>query len=234
MPHLAYDSVVFGFNGKQLKILVLEYHNTDFFALPGGFVKRDENVDDAVKRGLQERTGLVNIYLEQFHTFGDISRPEPDVMRTILKNNGYKVDSDYWMFDRFVSIGYYALINYEKVNLRPDELSDSINWYPLDGLPNLMMDHHHIVDKALETLRENLDKKLLGMNLLPQKFTMKDLQKVYESVLEEQLLRTTFQRKMLSKDILVRNEKLFGGGAHKAPYLYSFKSQSIEIPMETV
>lgn len=228
MPHLAYDSVIFGFNGKQLKILVLEYHNTDFFALPGGFVKRDESVDDAVKRGLRERTGLENIYLEQFYTFGDVSRPAPDVMWTILKNNDYEVKHDYWMFDRFVSIAYYALINYEEVSPLPDELSDSINWYSLDELPSLMMDHQQIVDKALETLRENLGKKLVGMNLLPQKFTMKNLQKVYEAVLGEKLRRTSFQRKMLSKDILVRHEKLFNGGAHKAPYLYSFKSKTVK------
>lgn len=234
MPHLAYDSVIFGFNGKQLKILVLEYHNTDFFALPGGFVKWDENVDDAVKRGLQERTGLENIYLEQFYTFGDVSRPAPDVMRTILKNNGYEVKNDYWMFDRFISIAYYALINYEEVSPRPDELSDSINWYSLNELPSLMMDHQQIVDKALETLRENLDKKLVGMNLLPEKFTMKDLQKVYEAVLGKKLRRTTFQRKMLSKNILVRHEKLFSGGAHKAPYLYSFKSKTVEVLIEKV
>ena len=224
LPHLAFDSVIFGFNGKQLKILLLEYHNTDYFALPGGFVKRDENVDDAVKRGLRERTGLEDIYLEQFYTFGDVSRPAPDVMQTILKNNGYQVNKDYWMFDRFVSIGYYALINYEKVNPLPDELSDSINWYSLDQLPALMMDHEQIVDKALQTLRANLDTKLVGINLLPQKFTMKDLQKVYEAVLGQKLRRTSFQRKMLSKELLVRHEKLFGGGAHKAPYLYSFKS----------
>lgn len=233
LPHLAYDSVIFGFNGKQLKILILEYHNTEFFALPGGFVRRNENVDDAVKRGLQKRTGLENIYLEQFHTFGDVSRPSPDVMRTILKSNGFKVRNDYWMFDRFISIAYYALINYEKVDPRPDELSDSINWYSLDELPKLMMDHRHIVNKAMETLRENLDKKLVGMNLLPQKFTMKDLQEVYEAILDKKLRRTTFQRKMLSKDILIRHEKLFTGGAHKAPYLYSFKSNTVEIPLES-
>ena len=85
-----------------------------------------------------------------------------------------------------------------------------------------------MVDKALETLRENLDRKLIGMNLLPKKFTMKDLQKVYEAVLGQKLRRTTFQRKMLGMDILDRHEKLFAGGAHKAPYLYSFKSNKHE------
>ncbi|NAS12223.1 NUDIX hydrolase [Poritiphilus flavus] len=226
IPHLAYDSVIFGFNGKQLKILVLEYHNTGLFAIPGGFVKRNEDINDAVKRGLKERTGLSDIYLEQFHTFGSVSRSSAETMREILINNGYEVHNDHWLFDRFVSIAYYALINYEDVQPRPDELSDSINWYAIDDLPPLMMDHRAIVDKALENLRENLDKKLIGMNLLPAKFTMKDLQTVYEAILGEKLRRTTFQRKILAREILIRHEKLFTGGAHKAPYLYSFKDKN--------
>jgi hypothetical protein len=90
------------------------------------------------------------------------------------------------------------------------------------------MDHELIVKTALENLRENLDKKLIGMNLLSTKFTMKELQQVYEAILDEKLRRTTFQRKMLGKDILVRHEKRFTGGAHKAPYLYSFKSNKID------
>ena len=228
LPHLAYDSVIFGYNGVQLKILILEYHNTGFFALPGGFVKRNENIDYAVKRGLQERTGLDSIYLEQFHTFGDTNRTAPEVMRTILEANGYEMQRDHWIFDRFVSLAYYALINYNDVHPRPDELSDSINWYAIDELPSLMMDHELIVKKALENLRENLDKKLIGVNLLPSKFTMKELQQVYEAILGEKLRRTTFQRKMLGMDILMRHEKRFTGGAHKAPYLYSFKSHKVD------
>ncbi|MEB8328896.1 NUDIX domain-containing protein [Flavobacteriaceae bacterium KMM 6897] len=229
VPHLAYDSVIFGYNGKQLKILVLEYHNTGFFALPGGFVKRNENVDDAVKRGLKERTGLDNIYLEQFHTFGDTTRAAPDVMQTILEANNFEVEEDHWLLDRFISVAYYALINYDEVHPRPDELSDSINWYAIDQLPNLMMDHEEIAAKALKTLRGNLDKKLTGTNLLPSKFTMKDIQQLYEAINGEKLRRTTFQRKILAMDILVRHEKLFTGGAHKAPFLYSFKANHPKI-----
>ncbi len=222
IPHLAYDSVIFGFNGTQLKILVLEYHNTKFFALPGGFVKRTENLDDAVKRGLRERTGLDHIYLEQFHTFGSLSRSESKTMRKILKENDFDLKENYWMFDRFLSVAYYALINYDEVKPKPDALSDSINWYAIDKLPPLMMDHQEIVEKALQVLRDNLERKLVGMNLLPPKFTMKQLQEVYEAILGEKLRRTSFQRKILAMDILQRHEKLFQGKAHKAPYLYSF------------
>ena len=223
ITNLAYDSVVFGFSGERLKILLMEYHNTGLFALPGGFVRRNENLNDAVKRGLKERTGLDNIYLEQFYAFGNLERFQPEVMRTILKANGYKPTKHHWLLDRFISIAYYALINYNDVVPKPDALSDSCTWYDVNKLPKLILDHKTIVAKALETLRLNLDRKIVGINLLPPRFTMKELQQVYEAILGEKLRRTTFQRKMLSLGILKRHDKQYSGKAHKAPYLYSFK-----------
>lgn len=223
IPHLAFDSVVFGFSRGKLKILLMEYHATGLLALPGGFVKRDEDLESAVKRGLRERTGLEEVYLEQFHTFGSMDRFQPEVMESILLAAGANIPMDYWMLDRFLSVGYYALLDYEKVTLTPDALSDSIAWYEVEKLPELILDHGKIVQKALQTLRENLDRKLIGGNLLPERFTMNELQAVYEAILGEKLRRTSFQRKMLSLDILNRHEKLFTGKSHKAPYLYSFK-----------
>lgn len=224
IPHIAFDSVVFGFSKGKLKILLMEYHATGWHALPGGFVGRSEDLEDAVKRGLFERTGLKEIYLEQFHTFGNMARFRPEVMKTILEANGYSVPENYWMLDRFFSIAYYALIDHEKVSLTPDNLSDSIAWYDIEQLPELILDHNAIVQKALETLRENLDRNLVGGNLLSERFTMNELQAVYEAILGEKLRRTSFQRKMLSLDILDRHEKLFTGKSHKAPFLYSFKA----------
>jgi len=224
LPHIAYDSVIFGFSEGDLKILIMEYHNTGLFALPGGFVQLQENLNDAVLRGLNERTGLTDIYLEQFYTFGDFSRFDPEVMRTLLEANGIVPDEGYqWMLDRFISVAYYALINYEDVTPKPDALSDSCEWYPVNELPKLILDHQHIVEKAIQTLRDNLDRKLVGGNLLPRKFTMGELQNVYEAILGTKLRRTTFQRKMLAADVLTRHEKHFSGKAHMAPYLYSFK-----------
>lgn len=201
----------------------MEYHATGLLALPGGFVKRDEDLESAVKRGLRERTGLEEVYLEQFHTFGSMDRFQPEVMESILLAAGANIPMDYWMLDRFLSVGYYALLDYEKVTLTSDALSDSIAWYEVEKLPELILDHGKIVQKALQTLRENLDRKLIGGNLLPERFTMNELQAVYEAILGEKLRRTSFQRKMLSLDILNRHEKLFTGKSHKAPYLYSFK-----------
>lgn len=223
LTNIAYDSVIFGFSGETLKILIMEYHNTNWYALPGGFIKLNENLNDAVRRGLQERTGLDNIFLEQFHTFGDLNRYKPEVMKMILEAGGFKIEDYPWMLDRFISVAYYALINYNDVVPRPDFLSDSIKWYPIDDLPPLILDHEDIVKKARQTLRANLERKLEDINLLPPRFTMKELQMVYEAILGEKLRRTSFQRKMLSLDILQRHEKRYNGKAHKAPYLYSFK-----------
>lgn len=224
IPNLSYDCVIFGFNGKQLKILILEYHNTGLFALPGGFIKRNEGLDEAVIQGVKQRTGLDDMYLEQFHTFGSMSRSDPEAMKRIVEENNTHSKENEWLFDRFISISYYALINYDEVTPVPDALSDSINWYAINELPLLMMDHRIIVAKALEVLQNNLERKLVGINLLPAKFTMKQLQKVYEAILGEELRRTTFQRRILGMNILERHEKLFQGKAHKAPYLYSFRS----------
>jgi len=224
LHHIAYDSVVFGFSGEDLRILITEYHNTKLFSLPGGFVGVNEDLDQAVRRGLGERTGLSNIYLEQFYAFGNLARFKPEVMETILKANGHDPKGNYsWMTERFISVGYYALINYKDVIPKPDALTDSCEWYPVKKLPKLILDHNQIVEKAIHTLRDNLDKKLASGNLLPAKFTMKELQHVYEAILDTKLRRTTFQRKMLASELLKRHEKKYSGKAHKAPYLYSFK-----------
>lgn len=223
LAHVAYDSVIFGFDGSTLKILISGYSNTKLFALPGGFVKENESLDDAVRRGLYDRTGLENIYLEQFHTFGSLERYIPATIEKIMLSNGHlKAGENHWLLERFISVGYYALINFNEVKPKPDELSDSCEWYPINELPPLMLDHYEIVQKALETLRGNINKKLVGANLLPEKFTMKQYQQVYEAILGENIRRTTFQRQILGLEILKRHEKQFLGKSHKAPFLYSF------------
>ena len=222
MPGLAIDAVIFGFHNNCLKILLLEYENTNLFALPAGFIKKDEDLNNAARRVLLERTGLNNIYLDQFYVFGNRNRHNPAPLQKIMKANGLTPRADHWLLRRFLTVGYYALVDYTKAVPLPDQLSDRCEWYELNNLPDLMLDHKDIVQKALETLRANLDQKLIGFNLMPVSFTMQDLQSLYETVLGEKLLRTSFQRKMLNLGILERFEKKYSGGAHKAPYLYRF------------
>ena len=224
LPNIAIDSVIFGFHQNQLKILLLEYRNTGLLALPGGFIQLDENLNDAARRILAERTGLHDIYLEQFYVFGDLRRHDPAPLQAIMTAKGLTPTQDHWLLGRFISVGYYALVDFTKAVPIPDRLSDSCAWYELADLPPLMLDHQKIVHKALETLRTELDRKLIGFNLLAETFTMVDLQNLYETILGQKIHRSGFQRKMLSLGILERLDKQYSGGAHKAPYLYRFAS----------
>jgi hypothetical protein len=128
-----------------------------------------------------------------------------------------------WLTQRFISIGYYALVDINKVVPKLMEIDKSIDWYDVKKLPPMIMDHQDQVIRALETLRFHLDNKLLGFNLLPEKFTMKDLQHLYEAVYDKPFRRNNFQKKMLDLGVLERLEKKFTGAANKAPYVYRFK-----------
>lgn len=232
MPGLAVDLVIFGFRQDQLKILLLTYRNTDLLALPGGFIRDNEPVNDAARRVLTERTGLTNIYLDQFYVFGDCTRHDPAPLRAIMEAKEVPVTEDHWLLRRFVTVGYYALVDFTKAVPIPDSLADDCRWYDLASLPPLMLDHRLIVQRALETLRTDLDRKLIGFSLLAESFTMTELQRLYETILGQPLHRSGFQRKMLSLGILERLEKQYSGGAHKAPYLYRFSLKQAFVNQE--
>jgi hypothetical protein len=185
----------------------------------------EEDVDQAAQRILQERTGLTDIFLEQFYTFGDMARNyrAVDEHRDVTEAMGGEVDKLNFVDQRFITIGYYALVDYSKVHVNPSGLSDASEWMDVTALPKLFLDHNRIVIKALESLRRSLDEKLVAFELLGDTFTMSELQLVYETILGKRLVRTNFQRKILSLEILERIEKKYTGGAHKAPYLYRLK-----------
>ena len=225
LPSVAIDTVIFGVHEKALKVLLMQYKYTGAFALPGGLISRDENLYDAAQRVLTDRTGLPQMYLEQFFTFGDQGRSDPHFLKQILAAKGITLPKDHFLFQRSISVGYYALVDFTKVVPKPDILSETCQWYDLVALPALIQDHTQIIAKALETLQEHLDKRLIVFNLLPEKFTMAELQTVYETVLQSKLLRTSFQRKMINLGILEKVEKKHTGKAHKAPYLYKFLSR---------
>lgn len=222
LPNVSIDCVIFGFHDNQLKILLLKYKNTEYYALPGGFINIEEDLSDAALRVLDERTGLRDIYLEQFHVFGKNNRRYDETHNQIMAGNGIIIKPNHFLMNRFISIGYYALIDLSKAAPKPDELSDTCDWYDLYKIPSLIFDHNEILQKALETLRLALDEKLVGFNLLPETFTINEIQRLYETVLNEKLVRSNFQRKILSLGILERIEKKMTGAANKAPYLYKF------------
>jgi 8-oxo-dGTP diphosphatase len=221
-PGLSIDSVIFGFHDNELKVLLTKLKRMDYWTLAGGFVYKDEHVDDAAIRILRERTGVSNIFLKQYYVFGDPKRSDRKFHVKRMNDTGWAFKKDYWLLQRFVTVGYYALVDFSKVNPTADYMSDACEWHDIHDLPSLIMDHQNILDKALEVVRTQLKYQPVGYNLLPRKFTMPELQKLYETILDRKLDRRNFQRKMLGYGILKRLEKRRQGGAHKAPYLYSF------------
>lgn len=225
------DCVIFGYQEKQLKVLVPKIDfKGDFWALPSGFVYQSEDIDQAAERILRERTGISNIYLEQFHVFGKAGRNSVEFLDRLIELNPEKLgekrhkQQEYdWFTQRFISIGYYALVDIQKVIPQKTGLDESIEWYTLQELPAMIMDHNQIVASALLALRSHLDEKLNAFNLLPETFTMKEVQELYETIFDKPFVRTNFQKMILDLNVLERLEKKFTGAANKAPYLYTFK-----------
>lgn len=227
VENISVDCAIFGFHNDKLKVLLLKYHDLDLWSIPGGFVFNHEDLREAAARVLYERTHLHDLFLDQFHTFGRIDRTENNVHRIIFKNKGIEVPKDHWIFKRFITVGYCSLIDYTLSETFPDSFNESIEWFDVDKLPAMAFDHERIIKEGLQHIRKNLDTQLVAYNLLPEKFTMNDLQKLYETVLGEKFRRNNFQRKMLSLGTLERLEKFFDGSPNKAPYLYKFKESEI-------
>jgi 8-oxo-dGTP diphosphatase len=232
ISQLSIDCVIFGYQDKHLKVLVpkLDFRG-DFWALPAGFILQDEDIDQAARRILEERTGIRDIYLDQFRVFGGTGRSNRPFLERMMSLNEDKLGSKLfnrkefeWVTRRFISIGYYALVDINKVVPQKNDMDESIDWYPIKDLPPMIMDHHEIVEKALKTLRRNLDEKLIAFNLLPDTFTMREVQELYEAIYDKPFARNNFQKKILDMNVLERLEKKFTGAANKAPFLYRFVS----------
>lgn len=232
LDHISLDCVIFGFHSNQLKVLILHLKRTGEWALPGGFVREEETIEVAAARVLKERTGLDEIFLRQFHVFSDPQRSKQNPAVADLLLSGKKYPEASWFNQRFISIGFYALVEFSEVQPKPDELSDSCKWVNLDEIERLMIDHNAILNKALETLRLQLTVQPIGYNLLPEKFTMSELRKLYETILGKELDRRNFQRKILAYEILTPLDEVKQGVAHKAPALYKFNLQNYQKALE--
>lgn len=227
LPHLSVDCVIFGFHDNQLKILLNKWKKVNGWCLPGGYVLRDESVDDSAKRVLKERTGLSRIFLKQFYTFGEPGRAKnPGMEKEQLSETfGIPISENNWMFDRMVSIGYFALVEFSKVKPKPDALSEKCEWFDIPAVPHLFFDHNLILEHALQALRMETNQHPIGFNLLPEKFTLPELLGLYETILSRKLDRRNFQKKILSFQILKKLDERRNIGPHRAPTLYSFDKQ---------
>lgn len=201
---LTVDCVVFGLDDDELKVLLIQRGLPPFegkWALPGGFVHVDETLEEAARRELEEETGLRNIFLEQLFTFGAVDRDPRE---------------------RVVSVAYYALVNLRDHRVQAATDAREAAWFGVHGGPTLAFDHADILEKALERLRGKLRYQPIGFELLPKKFTLSQLQHLYERVLERQLDKRNFRKRVLAMDLLIETDEVEQDVAHRAARLYCF------------
>lgn len=203
-PALTTDCVVFGLDEEDLKVLLIQRDGAPFrgrWALPGGFVRSGESVDACACRELREETGLRHVYLEQLYTFGDLKRDPRE---------------------HVVTVAYCALVNL--IDHPPHADTDARNaaWFSLHDNPELAFDHGSILDTALRRLRGKLRFQPIGFELLPRKFTLGELQWLYETILEEEFDKRNFRKKVKSLGILEETDEIQQDVAHRAARLYRF------------
>jgi 8-oxo-dGTP diphosphatase len=206
-PALTVDCVVFGLDEQDLKVLLVRRGLPPFegrWALPGGFVRMEETLDDAARRELREETGLKDVYLEQLYTFGDVRRDPRG---------------------RVVSVAYYALVNLADHSVQAATDASDAAWFAASDLPRLAFDHDRILDAASQRLKGKVRYQPIGFELLPEKFTLSQLQRLYETVLERPLDKRNFRKKILSMGVLVETDEVQQDVAHRAARLYRFDEE---------
>ena len=201
-PAVTTDCVIFGFDGNELKVLLIERGIDPYkghWAFPGGFLNPDESAETGALRELKEETGIESAYIEQFHTY---SAPDRDPR------------------ERVITIAYMALVKIQEAR-GGDDAADA-KWFPIDKMPNLAFDHDLILRDALARLRERIHFHPIGYDLLPEKFTMKELQTLYEAVLGVHFDRRNFAKKMQHLDILVQLDETIWPTTKREAFLYKF------------
>ena len=208
---VAVDSIIFGFNENEhdLKLLLLKRNfqpEKGNWSLMGGFVSTDENLDDAAKRIVAQLTGLNDVYMEQLYTFGDINR-----------------DSG----GRIISVAYFSLI---KINEHDSKLvkGHGASWVSLSQLPTLIFDHNQMVQKALRKLRIRARTQPIGFELLPQKFTIPQIQRLYEAIYQFPFDKRNFRRKLLAMDLLEKLDEKEKATSRKGAFYYCFNQKKYE------
>lgn len=228
LPHISVDCVILGYHDKQMKILCTEIEGMPRLKLPGGFVKKNENADDAAYRVLEERTGLKGVFLKQFKTYGNANRSKGQVanFKHLLQKQQAGTAGIKWILNRFVSVAYYALTEYSKVTLKNNFSDSESRWYDIHNTPPLIIDHADMVKDAQKTLQLQIHNEPIGYNLLPPKFTLPELQALYEAILDKKLDQRNFTKKLMSLDIIRKLDEKKHIGRHRSPSLYKFNTRN--------
>ncbi len=206
-PLVTVDIVVFTIDDGMLKVLLIRRKRQPFqhmWAIPGGFIRTGETLEEAAERRLHEETSVKDIYLEQLYSFGSPNR-DPRA--------------------RVITVAYYALIRADLLHLEAKANAEDVRWFDVTTLPELGFDHSDIVNLAWDRLKEQLKDSNISFQLLSEKFTLTELQRVYELILEKKLDKRNFRKKILSSGIVIETEETKMDGYHRPAQLYAFKER---------
>lgn len=229
-PNVSVDCAIFSFDGNDLEVLLIERMagetalEDDLLALPGNLIYQNENLDQAANRVLFELTGLENIFLEQVYTFGDPARITKQKDQDWLKKIRAHPEA------RVITVAYTSLVKKSNLKVSPSSFARKAMWVKVKEVPQLAFDHNDIFEKALDFLKVKIYSEPLGYELLPERFTLAQLQKLYEAILDDSFDKRNFRRKILRTSFIVPLDEKQQGVAHKPARLYRFdKSQFHQI-----
>ncbi len=207
---LSIDCVIFGFKDAAISILLVKHGQgvtKGQWALPGGWIMYNESIDDAAYRLLTAQTAVKNIYLEQYQAFGKVGRfPEK----------------------RVITICYYALVNIEKFELHAGGSVSQVDWFNIRNIPKMAFDHTEITKKCFSFLQHKIRHEPIGFNLLPKKFSLLQLQELYEAILDQKLDKPNFRRRLMKMNLLVSCDEKQKDVWHRAAQLYRFDKKSYD------
>lgn len=222
LKEVSVDCVIFGFQAEKLKVLLLRWKGTDKWSLPGGRILKDEALNDAVIRILKERTGLKDVFLQQFNTFGDTNRSRyysPEETARYIETALGEDPANFDLSPRTISVGYYALVDINEVKARPDLYTEECQWFEIDDIPRLLFDHNEMIETAHVTLRKEMRFQPIG-DMLPEKFTLNELHKLFQSILNTNVDRRNFHKLVTRYDFLIKLPERRTGVANTSPHFY--------------
>ncbi len=202
---VAVDAIVFGYQHNQLYVLLIQQKfgtQESYWALPGGLVQNDESLQDAVKRELKEETNVTVTYFEQLFTFGDDVDRDPR--------------------NRVISVAYFALVDPSKLTIKADSDAEHAQWFKINEIPALAFDHNSILKKAIERLKAKLTYEPVGFDLLPKEFLFSELENLYCTILEKEIDRRNFRKKILSFEIIEETEQFGSSKSGRPAKLFKF------------
>ncbi|MEM1337927.1 MAG: NUDIX domain-containing protein [Bacteroidota bacterium] len=223
LPNLSIDLVIIGYQEGALKCLLLKLGNK--WVVPGGYIKREESVEEAVPFILKERTGLEDPHFKFLQVFGASDRVFTDEFQEYFIQTGKPWKPEYWINNRFVTLAYYSLVDIATTHPIPGFFDEAAEWFPFDALPPMWLDHTTIVSTARNRLKKDIQQEHLTYNLLPPEFTMPELHQLHQTILQESLDRSRFQKKMLASGLFERLPKLKKDTPGSNPYQYRLKAE---------